>query len=168
MTDWWDFVNRYMALRKMNGAQVAALAGFDKSRLTGWSRGGDVTPKLARDTAVALNAPVLDAFVAAGYLKPEDTTAEVIERPIKLLTDEELVAEVTRRLKEAQNVVEAQKKKRASREGSSPEEDALGARSGEPADTGKSRGSDAAEEIHDRFRRSVRAKTGKHPPRLPE
>lgn len=99
MTDWWDFVSRYIAARETNGAQVAAKAGYDKSLLTRWSRGSSPTPKMVRDTALALNAPVLDAFIAAGYLQPEDTTIEAIERPIGKLTDDELLAEVRHRMR---------------------------------------------------------------------
>jgi transcriptional regulator with XRE-family HTH domain len=105
MTDWWDFVSRYLELRDTNAAQVAKKAGYDKAQLSKWRQGASVSPKLARDTALALNAPVLDAFIAAGYLRPEDTTAEVIERPVSELGDEELLAEVRQRMKGARHGV---------------------------------------------------------------
>lgn len=107
MTDWWAFVSRYMALRKMNSTQVAERAGFNKSRMTDWSDGKAVSPKLARDTAKALNAPVLDAFVAAGYLEPEDTNAEVIEKPASSLSDDELLIAIDNRVKGLRNALEA-------------------------------------------------------------
>lgn len=100
MTDWWDFVTRYMALRELKASQVAERARFNKSRMTSWSEGRGPTPKLARDTALALGAPVLEAFVAAGFLEPADTDQIVeVSRGLDGLSDEELLAEVARRLR---------------------------------------------------------------------
>lgn len=111
-----------MTLRKVNSAQLASAAGYDKSLVTKWSQGKHVSPKLARDTALALNAPVLDAFIAAGYLTPEDTRAKVVERPIKLLSNEELLAEVGHRMKGARGGVADQTEPSASPEGDQGEE----------------------------------------------
>ncbi len=122
MSDWWDFVSRYMRQREMTRDQVAERGGFNKSRMTEWSRGASVTPKLARDTALAMNAPVLDAFVAAGYLEPEDAQAEIIERPASSLSDEELINAVTDRVKELRNALEIAQKPATSPEGDKAKE----------------------------------------------
>lgn len=96
-----------MRLREINSAQVAERAGFDKSQLTKWSQGKQVSPRLARETAVALNAPILEAFIAAGYLLPEDANVEIVERPIQSLSDDELLNEVLNRMKGMRDALEA-------------------------------------------------------------
>lgn len=125
MSEWWDFVSRYMRQREMTRDQVAERGRFNKSRMTEWSRGASVTPKLARDAALALNAPVLDAFIAAGYLQPEDTQAQVVERPIRSLSDDELLNEVTERMKGMRNALETAAAAGAQTQAGRPEEAAL-------------------------------------------
>lgn len=121
MSIWWDFVSRYMRQREMTRDQVAERGGFNKSRMSEWSKGASVTPKLARDTALAMNAPVLDAFVAAGYLQPEDTQAQVVERPLRSLSDDELLNEVLERMKGLRHDLEAAETARASDEAEAQE-----------------------------------------------
>ncbi|GJJ22337.1 hypothetical protein MTY414_60100 [Mycolicibacterium mageritense] len=126
------WLDKRIADAKTNAAAVADKAGINKSTITKWRGGSQPRPSDLRMVANALGAPVLEAFLAAGYLKPGDTRMVVqVDRPLTQRSDEELVTEVNRRLKEARNVLENAAQQNASRETRQDEEDALGARSGE-------------------------------------
>ncbi|AKU45024.1 immunity repressor [Mycobacterium phage Florinda] len=109
--------------------------------------------------ANALGAPVLEAFLVAGYLKPGDTRKVVqVDRPLDQRSDEELVAEVNRRLKEARNVMETAQTTRTPRETHQDQEEALGARPGESPQPSQPRASETGPAIHAHVARSVRAR----------
>lgn len=167
-----DWLDAQIAKRQTTAAAIAEAAGVNKSTISKWRNDGQrPSPADVRAIANALNAPVLEAFVAAEFLHPSDTRKVIeIDRPLSERTDDDLVAEVNRRLKESRNVMETTQTAGTPRETRQDEEGALGARAGEaPADAGKARARDTAEEIHDRFRRATRARSGdrgQNPPSL--
>lgn len=112
-----------IAERHTTAAAVAEAAGLNKSTITKWRRGQRPNPVDLRAVAAALKSPVLEAFLVAGYLHASDTENVVeVDRPLAHRSDDELLAEVTRRLKEVRNVVEAAPKPDASSEGHETEE----------------------------------------------
>ncbi|WP_198344337.1 helix-turn-helix domain-containing protein [Mycobacterium dioxanotrophicus] len=117
--------------------------------------------------ARAVQWDVDDALQIAGFRR-EHLPAPPPEPTIARYSDDELISEVNRRLKEARNVMETASQTRTPRETRQDEEVDLGARTSESTDAGETRGRDTANEIHDRFRRAVRTKAGEHPPRLHE
>lgn len=98
--NWWMYVTRVSegALQK----EIAARAGVEQSTVSRWKRGGSVPdPVPVAAFARAYHRPVLEAFIAAGFL----TAQEAGERPTALplspltsLTDDELLDEVRRRM----------------------------------------------------------------------
>lgn len=98
--NWWMYVTRVSegALQK----EIAARAGVEQSTVSRWKRGGSVPdPVPVAAFARAYHRPVLEAFIAAGFL----TAKEAGERPLALplspltsLTDDELLDEVRRRM----------------------------------------------------------------------
>lgn len=107
-----------IAERQTTAAAVAEAAGLNKSTITKWRKGQRPNPVDLRAVANALEAPVLEAFLTVGYLHASDTHHVVeVDRPLAHRSDDELLAEVTRRLKEARNVMEAAPEPDASPEG---------------------------------------------------
>lgn len=166
-----EWLDALIDKRETNAAAVAEAAGINKSTITKWRGGQRPSPSDLRAVANALNAPVLGAFLAAGFLAAADTKRIVeVDTPLSERTDDELIAEVWRRMKGSQHVMETASAAGTPRETHQDEEDALGARTGEPpADASEARRRDAAKEIDDRLRRSTRARSGQrgeNPPSL--
>lgn len=153
------WIDKRIAEANTTAASIADKAGINKSTITKWRGGSQPRPGDLRMVANALGAPVLEAFLAAGYLKPGDTRKVVqVDRPLDQRSDEELVAEVNRRLKEARDVMEAQTEKRTPREARQDKEEDLGARSGESPQPRQPRASETGPAIHAHIARSVRAR----------
>ncbi|WP_301119703.1 helix-turn-helix domain-containing protein [Mycolicibacterium fortuitum] len=118
-----DWLDALIAKRDTNSAAVAEAAGINKSTITKWRGGQRPSPVDLRAVANALNAPVLSAFVAAGYLTPNDTRRVVeVNLPLSERTNDELLAEVRRRIEGAGNAQEDLTKPHASDEVSEAKE----------------------------------------------
>ncbi|QOP65006.1 transcriptional repressor [Mycobacterium phage Firehouse51] len=153
------WIDKRIADANTTAASIADKAGINKSTITKWRGGSQPRPGDLRMVANALGAPVLEAFLVAGYLKPGDTRKVVqVDRPLDQRSDEELVAEVNRRLKEARNVMETAQTTRTPRETHQDQEEALGARPGEPPQPSQPRASETGPAIHAHIARSVRAR----------
>lgn len=96
LTDWIDAKAK---ARGTTASAVAARAGVNKATVSKWRTGQSPDPDMVRRIASALDAPVLEAFIAAGFLDRSDTT-KVIELPRALadLDATELTDELHRRL----------------------------------------------------------------------
>ncbi|AKU43124.1 immunity repressor [Mycobacterium phage Soul22] len=77
---------------------------------------------------------------------------------VKQISDADLVAEITRRLQEARNVMETAQTTRTPRETHQDQEEDLGARPGEPPQPRQPRASETGPAIHAHVARSVRAR----------
>lgn len=93
---WWDYVKRCTAAPK---AHIAQAIGITPSSVGRWEKGSSADPLQAAAFARAYGRPVLEAFVAAGFL----TASEAGEAPaaapsLDALDDDELLAEVRRRM----------------------------------------------------------------------
>ncbi|WNM74604.1 immunity repressor [Mycobacterium Phage Radiance] len=154
------WIDRRIAEAETTAAAVADKAGINKATISKWRGGSQPRPSDLRMVANALGAPVLEAFLAAGYLKPGDTKKIVqVDRPLNKRTDEELVKEVTRRLQEARNVMETAQTTRTPREARQDQEGDLDAATSDTTQPSQPRaGETVGAEIRDRVARSVRAR----------
>lgn len=99
MTKWSEFIERYLARRKITGARLSEITGINKSLISDW-RTKDASPstKNARLAALGLRAPIAEAFEAAGFIEPGDLAYSVTDRPTSDLSADELVTEIRARL----------------------------------------------------------------------
>ena len=99
MTKWAQFIERQLGRVGWTGARLADEAGFNKSLVTDWRNKGMLpSVKNARLTAIALQIPVAEAFIAAGFAEPDELLASEVDRPVSAFSNEELVTEISRRL----------------------------------------------------------------------
>ncbi|QFP96653.1 transcriptional regulator [Gordonia phage Denise] len=97
LTDWIDAKAR---AKGTTASAAAAAAGLNKATVSKWRNGQSPDPVAVRAIAAALDAPALEAFVAAGFLTPDDTNRIVeVERPIASIDNDKLASEVARRIK---------------------------------------------------------------------
>jgi hypothetical protein len=93
---WWEYVQRISA--NAPHKEIAAAAGVDQSRMTGWKHGD--RPKADNATAFArhYNRQPVEALIAAGYLEASDVDGVVeITASASELTTDDLLHEVGRR-----------------------------------------------------------------------
>ncbi len=94
---WWEYVERISAYASQK--DIAATTGLEQSSVSRWKLSG-ATPRWEAvvATARAYNRPPIEAFIAAGYITPEEA-AEVVRlvaSPAELST-QDLLAELGRR-----------------------------------------------------------------------
>ena len=95
---WWGYVQAVSG--RATQAEIASRIGVTPPSVGRWRTGG-VDPRSAAAFARSYGHPVLEAFVAAGFLTEEEAEAEVIAVPdIGSLSDDELIAELRARLAE--------------------------------------------------------------------
>lgn len=97
--NWNDYVAR--VAEGETQATIAAKLGVSGPTVSRWKKFGP-RPENVSTFARVYGRPVLEAFVAAGYLTPEEAGETPTAAPsLASLTDDELVRELTRRLKKA-------------------------------------------------------------------
>ena len=109
------------------GAEIARVAKVDGGTVSRWKR-GTVKPSVESVIAIARNwnRPAVEALVAGSYLDAADA-AQVIEigRGASDLTDDELIAEMQRRMKGLRDALEAAQKSDAQAAVDEDEEEGL-------------------------------------------
>ena len=99
-SSWSDFVQKHMDDRGMSTGDLTEKTGFDRSRLTAWRKGERPTLDTARVVAKAFDMSPLEVMVAAKLITAEEADLRGISSPDpSALTDQQLLAELTRRLK---------------------------------------------------------------------
>lgn len=96
---WWAYVQRHS--RRSTNVAIAAAVGFTASSVGRWKVS---TPDPAHTAAFARSygRPVLEGFVAAGYLTPEEAGEAPTPAPsLGVFTDSELLAEIAIRMQQA-------------------------------------------------------------------
>lgn len=97
---WTEYVQRITAGAPRR--EIAKAAGIDQSGLSRWMNSG-VKPRAEKVVAFArgLRQSPVEALIAAGYLEPHEVSGviEVAQSPSQM-SDQELIAELTRRLAE--------------------------------------------------------------------
>lgn len=109
------------------GAEIARVAKVDGGTVSRWKR-GTVKPSVESVIAIARNwnRPAVEALVAGSYLDAADA-AQVIEigRGASDLTDDELIAEMQRRMKGLRDALEVAQKSDAQAAVDEDEEEGL-------------------------------------------
>lgn len=95
---WWTYVRKHSG--DVPASHVASAIGVTPSSVGRWGKGSNPDPAQAAAFARAYGRPVLEAFIAAGFLTPD----EAGERPaaatnLAVLDDEALLGEVARRMR---------------------------------------------------------------------
>lgn len=94
---WWSYVQRVTGDAQQK--EIAEHSGVDQSTVSRWKNTGVAgKPERVRDFARAYGRPVLEAYIAAGFLTPEEAKARPTIAPaLDELSDEELLEELLRR-----------------------------------------------------------------------
>lgn len=101
-TQWWAYLQTLMGGE--NQQDAAKRVGISKSNFTRWKAGSKADPEFVVKIARAYGTNVLQALVAAEFLTEEEanlTTIAVGGPSLDDATNDELVAEVADRLREA-------------------------------------------------------------------
>lgn len=94
---WWQYVQSVAGGDQQNA--IARRLGVDQSTVSRWKASGiPGKPENVVALARAYGRPVLEAFVAAGFLSKEDAGATVTVPDIGQLSDDDLLSEVKRRM----------------------------------------------------------------------
>jgi len=93
---WWQYVEQTAPGRTQE--QIARQVGVSAATITRW-RASEPKPANVAAFARAYSRPVLEAFVAAGFLTPEDAAIQVTVTRYEDPSDDELIELITRRLR---------------------------------------------------------------------
>lgn len=95
--DWWGYVQRISD--GATGAAIAKAVGIAQSSVTRWQTGG-VRPQHAAEFARHYGRPVLEAFLAAGFLTPDEAKVRPVAQPdLGSLSDEQVLDLVRSRMR---------------------------------------------------------------------
>lgn len=109
---WWTYVDQ--VARGDTQARIAGKVGVTGPSVGRWAKGALPDPSTAAEFARQYGRPVLEAFVAAGFL----TTEEARQRPsqrhsITTYDDDELVEDIRRRIREGGSNAQAKPKQKS-------------------------------------------------------
>lgn len=96
---WWQWVQRQLDDRGMTTADLTERTGLDRSRFTGWRRGERPNLDTARLVAKAFDMSPLEVMVQARLLTAQEVSLRQASPDPGVLTDQQLLAELGRRLK---------------------------------------------------------------------
>jgi transcriptional regulator with XRE-family HTH domain len=97
---WWEWIERQLADRDMTTGRLSELTGLDRSAFTRWRKGERPTLDTSRLVAKAFDMSPLEVMVKAHLLFAEEAGLRGVSSPDPAaLTDQQLVSELTRRLK---------------------------------------------------------------------
>lgn len=121
---WWQYVERVADTRRQR--DIAERTHIDATNISRWKSGQNPRPDMVAQFARAYRRPVLEAFIAAGFLTA-DEAGEIPSTPPSFddITDEQLIAELTRRLARAGTVASIDRRSRMLQQ-AQPVEEAAG------------------------------------------
>ncbi|MBV8180641.1 MAG: helix-turn-helix transcriptional regulator [Mycobacterium sp.] len=95
---WWEYVQRIS--RGAPHKDIAAAAGVDPSRITGWKNGDRPNAQNAVGFARAYDRNPVEALIASGYLDQSEVSGvvELSASPARLSADD-LLGEIRRRIR---------------------------------------------------------------------
>jgi transcriptional regulator with XRE-family HTH domain len=97
---WWMYVEQTAAGDSQ--ARIAARIGLTGPSVGRWAKGALPDPSTAAEFARQYGRPVLEAFLAAGFLTPEEAGETPAQRhSIGTISNEELLAEIRARFTKA-------------------------------------------------------------------
>ena len=101
---WWPYIQNELDARGWTGADFQRASGLSRTRVTEWRHGKGVTVDGARAVAKAFGQPLLTVLVAAGIITAEEAKLRAAAAPSPTqLTDDQLVGELMRRVKEGRD-----------------------------------------------------------------
>jgi len=103
--NWWQYVQTWCG--QDNPTDIGRKIGIAGPTVHRWLR-SEPKPDSVRAFAQAYGRPTLEAFVAAGFLTPEQANEKVIRQDINTLTDDDLAGALLARLKELRNATQVQ------------------------------------------------------------
>ncbi len=123
MSQWWNYVVRIAGTDEQK--RIADDSKIGTTVISRWFKGhNEPSAKLVVSFARAHNRPPVEALIAAGYLDESDASDTVeVHRGLDGLSDDELLAEVRRRMRGERNVLEANAAAGASSQTSQEKED---------------------------------------------
>lgn len=96
--EWWDYVQHVTG--GIPNAHIAEAIDITAPSVGRWRRGSKPDPQQAATFARVYKRPVLEAFLAAGFLTPEEAQQRPSAAPsLAELTDDELLVEVAHRMR---------------------------------------------------------------------
>lgn len=101
---WQDYVDGLVG--EMPNRVASARSGVTEATISRWRSGGIKSPDARQVAAFArgYDRPVLEAFIAAGFLEPEEARQRPSAPPtLTTLTDDELLDEVRARMSEGRD-----------------------------------------------------------------
>ena len=110
---WWTFVQQ--TARGDTQARIGGRIGVTGPSVGRWSKGALPDPSTAARFAREYGRPVLEAFLAAGYLTPEEADAQPSQqRPITTYSGDELADEIRDRLRKGERDAQAKPSEKSS------------------------------------------------------
>jgi hypothetical protein len=100
---WLEYVRKWS--KRAADSDVAQPLGLANSTVGRWGRSGP-SPAAVRAFAVHYDRPVLEAFLAAGFLTESQASEHVVSADLRSLSDEDLIREVQSRMKGARDAAE--------------------------------------------------------------
>jgi len=94
-----DWLDNELAARDKKPTKVALDAGLDRAIMSKWRGGQEAKADDVRRFVATLGAPVIEAFLAAGFLQLKDTQMTEVRRPVTAFGDNELIGEIQQRMK---------------------------------------------------------------------
>lgn len=139
MSSWWSYVVRTAGTDEQKS--IAAKSGLGPTVINRWASGSvEPSAKSVVQFARAYGRPAVEALVASNYLAAGDASKVIeIHHSAEKISDAELVAEVERRLKEAQHVMATSQIPGTPRETDQDEEGDLGRAGGAKTDSAAAR-----------------------------
>jgi len=122
MSSWWNYVTRTAKTDVQK--TMAADTGISETAFSRWKRGAN-RPEAPHviTFARAYGRPPVEALVAANILKPDDVAAVIeVHNEISAIADDDLLAEVGRRMKGQRHAMETPQKPPASPQGDKGQE----------------------------------------------
>jgi transcriptional regulator with XRE-family HTH domain len=98
---WWEWVERQLEDRAMTTADLSERTGLDRSCFTRWRKGERPTMDTARLVARAFGMSPLEVMVKAHLISAQEARLSTSAPDPAALTDQQLLAELGRRLKRA-------------------------------------------------------------------
>ncbi|CCH30074.1 helix-turn-helix domain-containing protein [Saccharothrix espanaensis] len=95
----WTYIETNLENRGLNTGDLARATGVHRSRFTDWRRGKSISIETARAIAKLFEVSPLEVLVAAELLTPEEAQLRHTRPNPAEVSNEELIAELKRRLK---------------------------------------------------------------------
>ena len=98
VSDWWTYVQKHAGGE--TNAKIGERVGVTGPSVGRWAKGSTAGPAQAAEFARQYGRPVLEAFVAAGFLTPQEAGERPASAPsLTELDDDDLLEEVGRRMR---------------------------------------------------------------------